>query len=176
MARHLEDLAALSVSELEDVFQKGTKPDPEKLVGWEFRGFNKPFITKVAGFQKFKKGFYRKNDEPWGYNIPVEQGGLERPWTCRPSDTDPKRFGFYKIKDSSSVDKAKESDSVLLDYADGGNGLFEGSFLRDYVKQVDPDNEDLYLGKAYTEIAGAQVFPTFFIIERDREAPRELDR
>ncbi len=176
MKRRLEDLAKLSVSELEQVFRAGTQPDREKLVGWEFRGFNKPLITKIAGFQKFKKGFYKKGDGYWGYNIPIVQGPLEREWTCRPSDDDPKRFGFYSVKLTQDLAQAKESDAILLDYADGKNGLFEGSFLRDYVKQVDADNEDLLLGKAYSSVAGAQIMPTFFIIDRDREAPRELSR
>ena len=172
MARHLEDLAAMSVDELEAVFARGTVPDTDRLVGYEFRGFNKPFFTKIAGFQKFRKGFYKKGEETWGYNINVVQGSLDKPWSCKPSDDDPKRFGFYAVKPIADDDAAaKETGAILLDYSEGKNGLFEGSFLRDYVKQVDPDNEDLYLGKAYSSFGGRQMMPTFFIIERDRPAP-----
>ena len=63
MKRTLEDLAKLSNKELSRLFDAGTTPDTDKLVGWELRGFNKPFVTKLGGFQKFKKGFYLKSGE-----------------------------------------------------------------------------------------------------------------
>ena len=173
MKRTLEDLAKLSNKELSRLFDAGTTPDTDKLVGWELRGFNKPLVTKLGGFQKFKKGFYLKSGEVWGYNIPVVQGKVTEPWKCLPEDDAPKRFGFYRVRRAESGDK--EPGALLLDYSEGHNRLWEGSFLRDYLRQVDANNDDLYLGKAYSALAGAQIAPTFFIVERHRPAPRTLD-
>ena len=177
MKKTLKDLAKLSTRELEEIFQKGKTPDPEKLIGWEFKGYNHPFFAKLLGIKKFKKGFYQQGDETWGYNIPIYQNGIDEPWRCRPVDHNPKRFGFYSVKPvtADGVENL-EPGAIILNYADGKNLPWEGSFLRDYVKQVDPDNDDLYLGKAYSALGSARLMPSFFILERDRKAPTEVDR
>lgn len=173
MARYdLEGLARTPTRQISALFDAGAQPDVDALVDWEFRGFNKPLITKLGGFQKFKKGFYRKGEEVWGYNVPVRQGALERPWTCLPADDQPRRFGFYRVHVLPEfAHAAREPRSLLLDYSEGGNPLYEGSFLRDYLRQVDPDDPDVYIGKAYTALGARQLFPTFFVLQRDREAP-----
>ncbi len=177
MTTHLEDLALLNARELQALFNKALKPDWEALVDYEFRGFNEPKITKLLGFQKFKKGFYQRDGLRCGYNIPVEQGPLAAPWVCKPSDAEPKRFGFFSVLPIEDLAAGyQERESLLLNYADGRNSLFEGKFLRDYVRQVEPENESLYLGKAYSEVAGRQIMPTFFIIERHRKAPAGAER
>jgi hypothetical protein len=175
--RTLKDLSGLSNRELEEIFANGKTPDPEKLVGWEFRGYNVPFFTKLLGIKKFKKGFYKKDDEYWGYNIPIYQGPIEEPWRCQPVDHNPRRMGFYSVKKVTPEEpEKKEPGALILNYGDGRNWPWEGSFLRDYLKQVEPNNDDLYLGKAYTAIGPARILPAFFILERDRKAPTEIDR
>jgi hypothetical protein len=175
--RTLQDLAKLSTEELEQIYQSGKTPDAEKLVGWEFKGYNIPFMAKLMGIKKFKKGFYKKGDEVWGYNIPIQQNAVEEPWNCKPSNESPKRFGFYSVNVCKPEgEHNKEPGALILNYADGKNWLWEGSFLRDYIKQVDADNDDLYLGKAYTQLGPAEFMPMFFIIERDRKSPGEVKR
>jgi len=175
--RTLKDLAGLSTEQLEEIFQKGLTPDPEKLVGWEFNGYNIPFIAKLIGVKKFKKGFYQQGDEYWGYNIPVEQNPVDQPWQCRPSDDNPRRYAFYSVKPVTAQGKEnKEPGALILNYGDGRNPVWEGSLLRDYLKQVDPDNDDLYLAKVYIALGPARAFPTFFIMERHRRAPGEIKR
>ncbi len=173
--RKLEDLAKLSADELEKIFQNGETPDPEKLVDWEFRGYNVPFFAKLLGIKKFKKGFYKRGAEYRGYNIPIYQSPLEEPWRTKPVDHNPKRFGFYSVKEVDPHGKEnKEPGALILNYADGGNLPWEGSFLRDYIKKVDPENDDLYLGKAYVAAGPSRIAPSFFIIERDRKAPTRV--
>ena len=169
--RRLEDLAALSTDELWKLFRQGQTPDFAKLQGWEFRGWNVPWFTKLIGIQKFQKGFYRKDGQtPFGYNIPQKQNGAGQPWECRPSNDSPKRFGFYSVKkvEPNAVEN-KHPHALILNYADGNNSLFEGAFLRDYIVQPDPDNDDLYLGVAYTALGPARIMPSFFVIERLRQ-------
>ncbi|HTM19721.1 MAG TPA: hypothetical protein VL172_04410 [Kofleriaceae bacterium] len=169
-------LERLSMRELEKVFQRGTTPDLDALAGWEFRGTNTPDFTKVLGIKKFIKGFFRRDGELWGYNTPVAQNGIHAPWIARPSETAPKRFGFYRVApvDPSSRDN-HYLHSVLLDYGLGDNPRTDPSqFLRDYVIQVDPDNRDLYLGKAYVAAGPLRVPTSFFIIERFHKGIDEI--
>ncbi len=167
MSRTLEDLARLSKRELAALFDAGSPVDPESLTDWEFRGYNQPLFTKIAGFQKFRKGFYEHEGAHWGYNINVLQGPLARPWTSKPSDDAPRRFGFFSITPAETL----EPGALLFNYGDGKNRLLEGSFLRDYVRQVERDNPDLLLGKAYSAVGSARLMPSYFTIQRDRRAP-----
>jgi len=174
--RTLQDLAKLSQKELEEIYDKGITPDPEKLIGWEFRGYNVPAVAKLLGIKKFKKGFYKRGDEYWGYNIPQRQNSVGEPWKSKPVDHNPKRFGYYSVKEvKPGMKEDKVPGALILDYSEGKNLPWEGSMLRDYIKQVDPDNDDLYLGKAYFAVGPARVAPAFFIIERDRPAPVEVE-
>jgi len=174
--RTLRELAKLPAGELEEIYAKGTTPDPEKLLGCEFMGYNVPFMAKLIGIKKFQKGFYKRGDQYWGYNIPQYQNALEEPWRCQPVDHNPKRFGFFSVREvKPDMKENKEPNSLILNYADGKNMPWEGSMLRDYIKQVDPDNDDLYMGKAYFALGPLRVMPAIFIIERLREAPTEVE-
>lgn len=171
--RRLEDLGRLSDRELLRVFEAGTVPVPEKLAGFEFRGYNPPLFAKIAGIQKFKKGFFWKDGDTsalWGYNIPVMQDGIHAPWSNKHGDTSPRRFGFYRVLPVTPGSKDdKHTNSLLLDYGQGNNPIYDGTgFIRDYLVQVDPDNDDLYLGKAYLAVGPLRVPTNFFVLDRLR--------
>lgn len=158
-------------AEVERMFVRGSQPALDQLVGWEFRGINHPAWARVAGIKKFMKGFFRGEDgRAMGYNIPVEQNVLDGRWHCRPDDLAPKRFGFYEVApvDATARDNAY-LHAVLLDYGKGGNKAYDPSQgLRDYLVQVDPDNPDLFLGKAYYALGPVRLHTNFFILERHR--------
>ncbi len=173
-------LEASTHAELELAFVRGEMPDLEQLVGWEFRGINHPAWARLAGIKKFVKGFFRNSDDGrvMGYNCPVIQNVLDGRWETRPSDSAPKRFGFYEVApvDPTSRDNAY-LHSVLLDYGKGGNKPWDPSAgLRDYLVQVDPANPDLYLGKAYYALGPLRVHSNFFILERLRRGLTDYAR
>lgn len=165
--------------ELELAFVRGATPDLDALVGWEFRGINHPTWARIAGIKKFVKGFYRGDDDRvMGYNCPVVQNVLDGRWHTKPSDTAPKRFGFYEVAavDATARDNAY-LHSVLLDYGKGGNKPWDPSRgLRDYLVQVDPANPDLFLGKAYYALGPLRVHSNFFILERHRRGLTDYAR
>jgi hypothetical protein len=165
--------------ELELVMLRGAMPDPDALVGWEFRGINHPAWARLAGIKKFVKGFFRAEDgRVMGYNSPVVQNVLDGRWRTKPSDTAPKRFGFYEV---APVDPTRRDNaylhSVLLDYGRGGNRRWDPtSGLRDYLVQVDPANPDLFLGKAYYALGPLRVHSNYFILERFRRGLTDYAR
>jgi hypothetical protein len=178
-ARVLE-LEAMSLAALEAVFMRGVTPAIDGLPGWEFRGLNSPSYFKLLGIKKFVKGFWRDDSGAvWGYNYPVEQNPITAGWFGLPSVAAPKRFGFYRVEsvDATARDNAY-LHALLLDYGRGGNPRFDASAgLRDYVVQVDADNPDLLLGKAYYALGPVRV-PTqsFFILERHQPGPTTIAR
>jgi len=169
----------MSIRELEVVFQRGSMPDLESLVGWEFRGFNVvplqsiPFM-ELVGIKKFVKGFYRSDDgRVLGYNSPAVCNVIDGRWHLKPSDTAPKRYGFYEAYPVDPTARDNHAlHALLLDYGKGDNprlDIMRG--LRDYLVQVDPANPDLFLGKAHFAIGPARVNlgrVNFFVLERHR--------
>lgn len=172
-------LARAPTRELEQAFQRGTTPDIEALVGWDFRGINAtprgaPPIARLAGIQKFVKGMFRAGDgRVMGYNSPVVQNVLDGRWRTRPSDAAPKRFGFYEV---APVDATARDNhylhALLLDYGKGGNAAWDVTRgLRDYLVQLDEEDPDLLLGKAYYAVGPARISVGFFVLERWRRGP-----
>jgi hypothetical protein len=184
-SRRALELEQTSMYELERVFVRGATPDLNALVGWEFRGINHlPLndylpIAQLAGIKKFVKGFYRGEDgRVMGYNIPVARNVLDGRWHLKPTDREPKRFGFYQV---AAVDPTVRDNTylhaVLLDYSKGGNAKLDPTNgLRDYVVQVDPDNPDLFLGKAFYAVGPLRIPTNFFILERHRSGLTEYVR
>jgi hypothetical protein len=170
-------LEQMSWRDLEATFRRGSMPNLDAMVGWEFRGINRlPLdalpVAELVGIKKFMKGFFRGDDgRVMGYNCPVVQNVLDGRWHTKPSDTAPKRFGFYEV---SPVDPtARDNEylhAVLLDYGKGGNKAYDPTAgLRDYLIQVDPENPDLFLGKAYYAVGPARIGGlNYFILERHR--------
>jgi len=176
-------LAHASRRELERAMQRGATPDIEMLLGWEFRGINTtppgaPPIARLAGIQKFVKGMFRAADgRAMGYNCPVVQNVLDGRWHTRPSDESPKRFGFYEL---TPVDPTSRDNhylhALLIDYGKGGNPAWDiTGGLRDYLVQVDADNPDLFLGKAFAAIGPARLPLGHFVLERFRRGPAHVD-
>ena len=175
-ARYLE-LGETKPAELERVFLRGSTPAMAELAGWEFRGMNQPAWARLAGIKKFVKGFEDRaakdagaNTSVFGYNSPAVQNALTDDWITKPEGESAKRFGFYTVKrvDPTSKDN-RYLHAVLLNYGEGGNGRFDPTRgLRDYLVQVDPNNPNLLLGKAFYALGPARIATNFFILERLR--------
>jgi hypothetical protein len=169
-AAYLE-LAGRSKAELAAVFTAGGPPDVRALTGFEFRGYNQPRVAALLGIRKFIKAFYLDGDgQPAGCNTPVKQNGLDAEWLPKPSAEHPKRYAFFQVQppDLEASDELRHG-AALLDYSRGGNKVYDvARVLRDYLVRVEPDSDELLLGKAYFVIAGARLAHTYFLIERHR--------
>ncbi len=169
-ARYL-DLARQSQQDLDAVFAAGSPPDITALTGFEFRGYNNRPATALLGIRKFIKAFYvDRSGQPFGCNTPVAQNGLDGEWIARPSESRPRRYGFFLVEpaDPDAADDDRRG-AVLLDYGRGGNPRYDISrVIRDYLVRVEPGSDDLLLGKAFFAVAGRRLAACFFLIERYR--------
>lgn len=165
-------LEQMSWRDLELTFQRGSMPDLDDLVGWEFRGINRlPLnrlpVANLVGIKKFCKGFFRaESGKVMGYNSPVKGNVLDGRWDIKAN-----RFGFYEVYPVDPTARDNEYlHALFLDYGKGGNAKLDiTGGVRDYIVQVDPTNPDLLLGKAYYAIGPARIGTlNYFILERHR--------
>ncbi len=163
------ELASASNQILERYMLEGIQPDPEKLAGWEFRGFNSMDLTTVLGFRKFKKGFYKDGQLLQGYNVKIKQNGLIDPWIDVVKKGKSVKHGFYDAYPVRSEEKDNlYANALLLNYASKKNPVYDPSrVLRDYLVQPDPRNPDLYLGKAFVALGPKRIFVSYFILGRE---------
>lgn len=166
-------LCRAPAAELDQAFARGTTPDPEKLCGWEFYGYNVGLIAGPLGIRKFKKAFYRraKGRTPvGGYNCRVRPTPLEGPWVN--GGPGGAYQGYYDVKPAAAGARvASHPNSLYLDYgSEPSNSLFDGSFLRDFLVQPDPAEPDVFLGRAYAQL-GPVVLPiSYFVLQRAHRA------
>lgn len=163
-----------TAAELEEILRLGTAPDPQRLAGFEWRGYNTLELTRLVGIKKFIKGFFRNaSGAVEGYNIPVRQNGLKDAWLHKPDADSPKRFGFFLVLPAAARPGGDpHPQSVLLDYgASSRNAVYRVErLLRDYVVVPDPANPDILLGKAALALGAGRPALSFFVIERLRPA------
>jgi hypothetical protein len=179
MPHTYRSLCHASARDLEAALRSGRRPNLEDLAGWEFRGFNTPFFTKLLGIRKFKKGFYRTAQTPEGvlegYNVRTEQSDFEAPWVDVIKGGAPVRHGFYRVVSPGPQDPYL--NAVLIDYAQGQNPVYDPTrLLRDYLVQVEPDNRDLFLGKAFLALWPKPLFVSYFVLERFGPSPLHVQK
>lgn len=164
-------------AERRELMRRGTAPDFDRLVGWEFAGVNTAWHTPIVGIRKFKKGFYRgparapSGPEPCihGYNVNVRQNGVGEPHIAKPSEDRPTRHSFYRVYAASAGPRRNYDNALMLDYGLGGGfALNPARLLRDYLVQVYPDDPDLLLGHAFAAL-GIWIPLSFFVLVRNNE-------
>jgi hypothetical protein len=153
------ELGRLSNEELAEVMASAGTFDPAALAGSVYRGtsLGLPGWIERLTWKKFAKAFALEAGGVRGWNIRVEQDGLDRPWRPRRRAGAPITFGPFAVTTSSA--------GVVLDYNVRG-GLMRA--LRDPLIALDAD-ADLILGRSLLAIGGRRIAtPSFFTLERDR--------
>jgi hypothetical protein len=168
-----EAVARMPRAELRSAYEGGDAPDLDALVGYEFRGFNTGALPKRLGIQKFIKGFFRDGAAVEGYNLPVQQNGLDGPWLPRASEQPPRRFGFFmvdRVRAGTPEAARAPEGAVMLDYgASARNPWWRPErLLRDCLVVPDRGEPDVLLGRAFLAVAGQRLHAAYFVIERYR--------
>lgn len=168
-------LCQASGPELDQAFANGRTPDAAELCGWEYYGYNTAAIAGVLGIRKFKKAFFAKTKGApvGGYNCKVRPTPLDGPWeNGGPGGA---YQGYYDVKPGADGRAIAAHDNALfLDYGTGVNSLFDGSFLRDFVVQPDPDEPDVFLGKAYASLGPVTIPVSYFVLQRANRLTQPL--
>lgn len=161
----LPEVATWTTDELEAALEAGETPDPDAIAPWEWNGYNVPFVTRLLGFRKFKKGFVPAGDYLRGYNVQVlPDGGPLDPWVVRRDRAGRAiHHGFFDVVTPTPPDD-RYPHALLINYACGRNPRLDPSgALRDYIVSLGPD---LMLGKAYAALGGRRVPISFFVLQR----------
>jgi hypothetical protein len=149
------DLRGSSGAALAALMREGRAFDPGAVAGWQYRGISLglPAWIERLSWVKFAKAF---GTDGRGWNIRIEQDGLDRPWRPRLRRGSPVTFGRFKVHTGPR--------GVVLDYSvDRVLRL-----LRDPIVALD-DRADLLLGRSLLALGPASVpTPSYFVLERDR--------
>jgi hypothetical protein len=159
------ELLAASRGELRALLAGGHPIDPSRLDDTTYRGISLglPAWVERLTWKKFTKAFHRdpRTGELRGWNVRIEQDGLDRPWRARIRDGRPWTFGHFAV--------VGEPDRLLLDYGAGGNRRIDPlNVLRDPLVALHAGSVELLLGWSYLAIGPARVpTPSYFLLERD---------
>lgn len=175
MSRVREQMLSMGGRELRDVLHRGHAIDPGELADWEYRGISlglPEFVDRLA-WKTFLKTFHRDPETGVlrGWNVRLEQYGIDGPIEAMEQGGAPIRFGHYRV--ASLTDYALPHPiprGVLLDYGRGGNSPMDPTrFVRDPVVALEEGSVERLLGWSYVDVMGLRFgTPSFFLLERLR--------
>jgi hypothetical protein len=164
----------MSRRELSEVMRGGSAIDPERLVGWAYRGVSLglPAFVERLSWKTFAKTFVRRADgSVGGYNVRVVQAPLtfpaEPPEPQRTKAGAPVTFGPYGVERFDPArHRAPCTEGLVLDYSKGEGARGVMSLMRDPITAVSPGDAELLLGWMYADIGLKVPTPSFFTLER----------
>lgn len=159
------DLLAASREQLRGLLRAGHPIDATQLDDTRYRGISLglPAWVERLSWKKFTKVFHRDPNTRAlrGWNVRIEQDGLDRPWRPKLRRGAPWTFGHFSVID--------EGHRVLLDYGAGGNLRLDPlGALRDPLVALEAGSVDRLLGWSYLAIGPARIpTPSYFLLEHD---------
>jgi len=157
------DLLAMSRADLRARLANGHPIDPARLDGTTYRGISLglPAWVERVTWKKFAKAFRRDPDtgDLRGWNVRIEQDGLDRPWRPRTRNGTPWTFGHFTV--------VRERDRLVLDYGAGSDRLTDPlRLLRDPLVALHAGSVSLLLGRSDLALGPARVpTPSYFLLE-----------
>ena len=141
------ELLAASHGELRALLAGGHPIEASRLDDTTYRGISLglPAWVERLSWKKFTKAFHRdpRDGRLRGWNVRIEQDGLERPWRAR-------------VRDGTAVDVrplrggGASAIALMLDYGAGGNGRLDPlGLLRDPLVALHAGSVELLLGWSY---------------------------
>lgn len=147
-------LLAASRDELRSLLERGHPIDPARLDDTTYRGISLglPAWVERLTWKKFAKAFHRDpaTRALRGWNVRIEQDGLDRPWRARTRRGRAWTFGHFAV--------VQDGEHVALDYG----------VIRDPLVALDAGSVELLLGRSDLALGRARVAtPSYFVLERD---------
>ncbi len=167
------DFWSLDRRALADRLNSGHHIDPHALDEKVYRGtsLGLPAIADRLLWKTFQKAFHRDGEVLRGWNVRLEQDGVEaksRPMRRRTGEA--RTFGHFLVRDvPGEAIPGGRCAGLLLDYGRGGQSALDPvSHLCDPIVAVEPGRTDLLLGWTFVKIGRLQVgTPSFFTLELD---------
>ena len=167
------EIARLTNRELRTLLREGHPIDPAALDDSAYRGVSLglPRILEQLTWKTFRKVFHRDAARGVlrGWNVRVEQRGVDAPSQARMRRGAEWTFGHYVVRDSLP-DRAPQglAHALLLDYGAGRNARFDPiSRVRDPLVAVNRGSVELLLGYTYLDLGLLLQTPSFFTLERE---------
>ncbi len=168
------DFLHLNRTQLRGFMRAGHPIDPAVLDDFESRGVSLglPEWAERVSWKKFKKVFCRdaRTGQLRGWNVRLDQNGLDAPWVPITRLGVPVTFGHFRVEPASNYRlPSPVYQGLVLDYGLGGNRRRDGlGYVRDPVVAVNRGSVDLLLGWTCLELPlGSVATPSFFTLERD---------
>lgn len=166
-----DDLLSMPRSALAQVMREGHPIDPRSLDDTEYRGISLglPAWAERLSWKTFQKTFHRDpaTGELRGWNVRVEQRGLDAPSVAMTRDEAPVVFGHYRVVDLPPGGAPRGIvRGLLIDYTPAGGGM---SRVRDPIVAVHAGSVALLLGWSYVDLGFARMpTPSYFVLEHER--------
>jgi hypothetical protein len=156
-------LLGLRARDYERLLADGHPLEPEAL-GGVYRGVSlglPGWVDRLA-WKTFVKAIVRDDGGVRGWNVRLEQTGLDGPVVYRTRGGSPLTFGHFAVRPAGR--------RVVLDYDVPRNGLDPVRFLTDPLVALEPGSARWLFGR--TLFAGIPT-PSFFVLERVGEVDHE---
>ena len=131
------DLLHLNRRQLIGFMKDGHPIEPSELENFEYRGVSLglPELVERLTWKKFKKVFHRDRATGLlrGWNVRLDQNGLDGPWVPLTRNEVPVTFGHFRVVSGAGYRMPEPcAQGLVLDYGLGGNRRREGlSLVRD---------------------------------------------
>ena len=148
------ELLAASRDELRTLLAHGHPVDPAALDNTVYRGISLglPAWVERLSWKKFAKAFHRDpvTSALRGWNVRIEQDGLDRPWRARIRRGRTWTFGHFAV--------VRDGDRLALDYG----------AIRDPLVSLVAGSAELLLGRSDLVLGPMRVAtPSYFVLERE---------
>lgn len=164
-------LLAASNKELAARLRAGHPIDPAALDDTAWRGISLglPAFVERLSWKTFRKTFHRDPTTRAlrGWNVRMEQHGLDGPDIPRLKNGAPLEFGHYVVE--SAADHPMPRDlhhALLIHYGLGANPWLDPTrLLRDPLVALEPGRTDRLLGCTYVHFGALIPTPSYFLLE-----------
>lgn len=163
-----DDVLAMKRRELAATLRSGHSVDPHALDDSAYRGISLglPAWMERLSWKTFQKVFHRDpaTGVLRGWNVRVEQRGLDAPSQAKERSGAPWTFGHYTATALPPRMPRGIARGLLIDYSPE-RGLM--GRLRDPIVALDEGKVELLLGWSYLDLGIAIPTPSYFVLERE---------